>query len=101
MSLREVLDLSKIPVSPKVQPFESKLVDMLVSLVVKLTKICQDHEVDLHRLLHCFDMRSNEWHIAMFQVYKTLFDQESQKRFEKGELKFDKAGNLIERKSKR
>ena len=46
-------------------------------------------------------MKSNEWHIAAVQVYENLFRQEAQKRYEMGELKFDREGGIIEAKKKK
>ena len=57
----------------------------------------------LSKKLHCFDLRSNEWHIALLQIYETLFKMEVDRRNERGQVKFDWEGNLIETadKSKR
>ena len=77
------------------------MIKTLVSLIVQLTGICRDNEIDLHRQVHCLDMKSNEWHIAALQVYENLFRQEAQKRYEMGELKFDREGGIIEAKKKK
>ena len=99
MSLREVLALTKIPIKPQMK-FSAQLVKTLVSLVIQLTNVCQDHEIDIHRLVHCFDMKSNQWHIAVLQIYENMFEQEAQLRYERGQLRFDKEGNLANSKKK-
>ena len=46
-------------------------------------------------------MKSNEWHIAIMQIYKNLFVRDAQARDELGELVFNSDGILIEETKKK
>ena len=63
MSLREILYLTQQPMESKVE-FASQTIKMLISLVMQLTTICEEEDIELTREVHCFDLKSNEWHIA-------------------------------------
>lgn len=41
-------------------------------------------------------MKSNEWHIAIMQIYENLFRDEAPARYNRGEIRFDEEGNYIE-----
>lgn len=97
MSLREILALAQQPVEMQVE-FGASLVKTLVNMILQLTSICETNDVDLHKNVHCFDLRSNEWHIAACQIYESLYRQDSQQRYDRGELRFDKKGKVIDPK---
>lgn len=95
MSLREILHLTQQPVESKVT-FAASTFKCLVSLLLQMFQVCEDEEVELSRKIHCFDLKSNEWHIAAVQIYENLFRMETMEKNERGEIKFDNEGNVIE-----
>ena len=40
-------------------------------------------------------MKSNEWHIAIMQIYENLFRDEVPARRKRGEIRFDDDGGYI------
>ena len=96
MSLREVLLMTKTKVMPvrNNNIFPINMTKFLISLILQLAQLCEQKDLKLSKKIHCFDLRSNEWHIAFLQIYETLFKQETQIRNEKGDIKFDWHGNV-------
>ena len=61
---------------------------------------CEEEEVNLSKKVHCFDLNSNEWPIAMLQIYEVLFKEECEEKELQGDFEFDKDGNVVEVKDK-
>ena len=76
--------------------FAASTLKCLVSLLLQMFQVCEDEEVELSRKVHCFDLKSNEWHIAALQIYENLFRMETLEKNERGEIQFDDEGNVIE-----
>ena len=45
--------------------------------------------------MDCVDLKSNEWHIAIMQIYENLFVRDANARNEMGELVFNSDGTLM------
>ena len=58
--------------------------------------ICEEEDVQLSKKVHCLDLKQNEWHIAIMQIYENLYREDLDNRNNRGELKFDSDGNIIE-----
>lgn len=65
-------------------------------MVIQLASICEEEEVDLQTEVHALEMKSNEWHIAIMQIYENLFREEAPGRQIRGEIRFDEEGNYLE-----
>ena len=95
MSLREILHLTQQPIHSKIE-FAAQTISLLVNMVVQLATICEEEDVDLENDVHAFDLKNNEWHIAVMQIYESLFRDEAPGRADRGEIRFDEHGNYIE-----
>ena len=72
MSLREIIHLAQQPIEHAAE-FGAQTIKVLVSMVIQLASICEEEDVDLASDVHAFDLKSNEWHIAIMQIYENLF----------------------------
>ena len=63
MSLREILHLTQQSI--KVKGFCAQTINVLVKIILQLGAVCEKQEVELSKSMHCLDMKSNEWHIAV------------------------------------
>ena len=76
--------------------FAAQTIKLLVSLIIQLVTICEEEDIDLSKEVHPFDMKNNEWHIAAMQIYENLLQEDCRIKNERGELRFDEQGHLIE-----
>ena len=76
MSLRDILHLTQQPIVSKVE-FAAQTIKLLVTMVIQLASICEEEEVELSKDVHALDMKNNEWHIAIMQIYENLFREEA------------------------
>ena len=97
MSLREILNLTKYPIG-ETKAFAAQTIKVLVNIILQLGTICEKQEIELSKQVHCLDLKSNEWHIALFQIYENLFNKDIQDKDEKGQIKFNDDGTLIPEK---
>ena len=95
MSLRDILQLTQQPISAKTE-FCAQTFKILTQIIMQLIGICEDEDVQLSRKVHCLDLKQNEWHIAIMQIYENLYREDLDNRNNRGELKFDKEGNIVE-----
>ena len=65
-------------------------------MFIQLATICEEEDLELTKEVHCFDLKSNEWHIAIMQIYENLFKDDAHDKNERGELRFDEEGNVLE-----
>jgi len=76
--------------------FAAQTIKFLVSMILQLTTICEEEDIELNKEVHAFDLKNNEWHIAAMQIYENLFREDTQMRNNRGELHFDDSGSLLE-----
>ena len=95
MSLREILHLTQQPIHSKVE-FAAQTISLLVNMIIQLSTICEEEDVDLERDVHAFDLKNNEWHIAIMQIYESLFREDAAGRRDRGEIRFDELGHYIQ-----
>ena len=65
-------------------------------MVIQLASICEEEEIELSKDIHALDMKNNEWHIAIMQIYENLFRDEAPGRWKRKEIRFDEDGNYLE-----
>ena len=53
--------------------FAAQTIRMLVNMFIQLATICEEEDLELTKEVHCFDLKNNEWHIAVMQIYENLF----------------------------
>ena len=41
-----------------------------------MAQVSEQHGVNLSKTIHAFDLKSNEWHIAVLQIYENLLVSE-------------------------
>ena len=95
MSLRDIIHLTQQPQEPKID-FAAQIIKVLVSMIIKFANVCEDEDIALSKKVHCFDMKSNEWHIAVMQIYQGLFKEDSDQKWQRNEYIFDNEGNIVE-----
>ena len=76
--------------------FAAQTLKLFTTLFIQLVKVCEEEEVFLAKKMHCFDLHENEWHIAIMQIYENLYREDLDDRNNRGELNFDREGNVIE-----
>ena len=76
--------------------FAAQTIKVLVSMLTQLLNICEEEDLDLSKEVHALDLKNNEWHIAIMQIYENLFKDDVRGREERGELEFDNEGNYLE-----
>ena len=62
--------------------------------------ICEEEELELSKEVHSLDLKNNEWHIAIMQIYENLFKEDAEARNARREIEFDNEGNYIEPEKK-
>ena len=45
--------------------FAAQTIKFLVSMVIQLATICEEEDIELSKDIHAFDLKNNEWHIAI------------------------------------
>ena len=58
-------------------------------MILQLSTICEEEDIDLSKEVHAYDMKNNEWHIAAMQIYENLFREDLEAKNVRGELIFD------------
>jgi len=46
-------------------------------MITQLMGICEEEELDLSKEVHSLDLKNNEWHIAVMQIYENLFKEDA------------------------
>ena len=41
-----------------------------------MARICEEEDVNIGKKIHAFNLKSNDWHIAMLEVYEKLYRSE-------------------------
>jgi hypothetical protein len=77
MGIRDVLKLTKESVEHNEQ-FGPALVTLLVQLVQEMSELCLASSVSL-AAISAFDMKTNDWQIALLQIYENLYLSECRK----------------------
>ena len=80
---------------PKID-FAAQIIKVLVSMIIKFANVCEEEDIPLAKKVHCFDMKSNEWHIAVMQIYQGLFKEDSDQKWQRNEFIFDNEGKIVD-----
>ena len=85
MSIREILAITQLPVEPEILLAKS-IIGLYSNLLQKVIAICEEEKLDLKEL-GAFNLKNNEWVIALTQIYENCYRTEQWKTFE---------GNMLE-----
>jgi hypothetical protein len=88
-SLREVLILTKRETDSG--DFAPYLLDVFMNLVEEMADLCQQNKVDISALSP-FELKTNDWHIALLQIYENLYLSDCQKYKNSPEYSVGKRG---------
>ena len=76
-ALREVLRLTKIE-TEEYAHFAPLMLQVFMNLVEDMADLCQAHKVDLTQMSP-FELKTNDWHIALLQIYEQIYQRECRK----------------------